>query len=49
MTSFACKSVGGTSNESCTVKAGPAGGTYYVRARPMVSTSTVSIVATITR
>ncbi|MSP59739.1 MAG: hypothetical protein EXR72_05245 [Myxococcales bacterium] len=49
ITSFTCKSITGTSTESCTVKAGSAGGTYYVRARPIATTSTVSVVATITK
>ena len=47
--SFTCKSTGPDSNESCMIKAGPAGGTYYVRVRPVSGEATVTVKATITK
>jgi hypothetical protein len=41
-------STGATSSETVTLTAPAAGGTYYVRVRPMASTSKVTVVATIT-
>ncbi len=45
--SSTCKSTGATSSETCTVTVPASGGTYYVRARPMAASSTVSVTATL--
>lgn len=46
--SYACKSTtAGSSQESCTVTAPEAGGTYYIRVRPRAASSTVTVRASI--
>ena len=44
---YSAKSTGPTSTESVTLTAPPAGGTYYVRARPVSGSPTVTVTATI--
>jgi hypothetical protein len=44
---FTCKSTNADSNETCTVTAPAAGGSYYVRVRPRTE-GTISVTATIT-
>lgn len=50
VSSFACKSAGTTNTESCSVTAPAAGGTYYIRVRPVETAgeAQVTVTATIT-
>jgi hypothetical protein len=46
---YSAKSTGPTSTETVTVTAPAAGGTYYVRARPVSGSPTITVTATITK
>lgn len=46
---FGCKSTGSGSTETCSMTAGGAGGTFYVRVRPLSKMSVVTVTAVVTK